>query len=324
MNILMRKTTEIEKSREPSLENLKIKPSLFWLFKQGILYWLRKIFYIMPFVGKSVRFIGHRLLLLGKLDGEEKQRLDSIKLLKEDQEGAQKFHSLYGYSDAIQEIIVAGDYRQQILNPNFISSCSESAILYDHIVTTLLELFRKDTSITELLNFGVSYAHVDSILAKLNPRIHFTGIDRSIFTKLYNEEYFSHINNLKFITGDIFETLEKRKFSNAVLFHTRTLCLLPPSFILHLYKKAAAAGFQYIVGMEQMGISRSTYKEFNFSYEPSPSVIFRNGMFIHNYPGILKESGFRVVDIELIETRHLHRDYRVLSFIAKREAESKV
>ncbi len=99
----------------------------------------------------------------------------------------------------------------------------------------------------------------------------------------------------------------------------RTLPCLPPSFILRLYQAVRKSGFEYVVGMESTGISRSTYAEYDFSEEHRPSVIFRDGMFIHNYPGLLKQAGFQIDNIEFIKTAHPNEDLRILSFIARRD-----
>jgi hypothetical protein len=93
--------------------------------------------------------------------------------------------------------------------------------------------------------------------------------------------------------------------------------VLPPSFVHKLYKAVLNAGFSYIVGMEFFGVSRETSKVFEFSEDPVQSVFFRDFMFLHNYPGILKECGFKLEDIELIKTRHSDEDLRLLSFVAK-------
>ena len=114
-------------------------------------------------------------------------------------------------------------------------------------------------------------------------------MDRGLFTKLYNENLFNEIKNLEFKSVDIFDFLKNEKNAgNSVFFHMRTMPYLPPSFVSKLYKAVFAAGYKYIVGVEQVGISRVTYQDFDFSEELRPSVIFRDEMFIHNYPGLLK------------------------------------
>ncbi len=103
---------------------------------------------------------------------------------------------------------------------NFAEFQTESPVLYEQAIQKIHHLFEKDQNIKSFLNFGVSYAHVDSILAKMHPEIHFVGIDRAPFTKLYNENYFSQIQNLEFVAGDVLEFLNtaEKKFENGVFF----------------------------------------------------------------------------------------------------------
>jgi len=74
--------------------------------------------------------------------------------------------------------------------------------------------------------------------------------------------------------------------------------------------------------MEQIGVSREISKPFEFSDKPAPSLLYRNFMFIHNYPNILEETGFKPDDIELVKTNHPHGDYRILSFVAAAQREA--
>ena len=194
---------------------------------------------------------------------------------------------------------------------------SESKLIYEHIDNILTDLF-STTEIKTFVNFGVSYAHIDSVIASKFSEINFIGIDRSILTKAFNESKFDHLRNLQFINNDIFHFLDKNKVERGVFFHTRTLCLLPKVFIERLYKAVASTKFQYIVCVEQIGISRQTFQPYQFSEEDQPSVAFRGEMFIHNYPALLKSAGFSIERSELVKTDHPHEDYHFISITAKR------
>ncbi len=305
---------------ESKFEHLKINPSGLWLIKQRLLRSLRILFYRIPVLGKACRFIGNIFIQLGNLDGEQKKIIQSRELLLKDEQDAQKFGSPYGYGDAAHELATTMMYHNQLKGERFQGSASESEHLYAHIINKVSKFLSENRSIGQFVNFGVCYAHVDSILAQAHPGVHFIGIDRSVFTKVYNEEQFSQLKNLELVAGDIFDLLIERKLNDGVLFHTRTLCLLPASFIKKLYIAAAQAGIEYFIGVEPIGISRETLNEYGFSEEEKPSVAFRDGMFIHNYPGILKRSGFVTNDMELFKTNHPHEDVRFLSFIARKNA----
>jgi hypothetical protein len=226
------------------------------------------------------------------------------------------FESPYGYEDDFRELKVAVNYQREIQEGFKTPVCSKE--LYRHIVLTCSKLLKKP-QVKDFFNFGISYAYTDSVLAKKFPSVNFSGIDRSDFTKLLNESNFSDISNLEFYTGDIFNHLQKHKSQNGVFFHTRTLTLLPKEFIEKLYKLVFQSGFQYIVCMEQIGMSRQTLKSYEFSDVDQPSVAYREQMYIHNYPYIFEKSGFTVIQSELLKTDHPHSDYRILSIVAKRK-----
>ena len=295
-----------------------IRPSLRWWFNNKTLFYLQKLIYKFPFVGKPFRYIGYRLFFIGKLGEQEQKRLASISLLNNPAQNAQDFGSNYGYNDAVRELSYTALYHNQLREKDFEEQPSESSALYKQAIQVLSKLFDRDKNITHLVNFGVCYAHIDSVLSRKYRQVNFIGVDRSNFTKLYNEEYFADSQNLEFINGDILDLLTQRKFGGLCLLHTRTACYLPKTFMERLYKTAYDSGCRYIIGLEQIGISRQTFKPFEFDESDRPSVLFRDGFFIHNYPGLVSKAGFKIESIELVKTKHPHEDYRILSFVAQR------
>lgn len=299
--------------------NLTINVPKMWLFRQQVRQLVGKVLYRTPPLARIIRGIGHRLVFVGKqLPTEEKNRLHYLTLLRQDSTDAQKFDSPYGYDDDLHEFVVAIEYKQQLEKPDFEHMQSESATLYRHATQKLAKLFDSDPSITSFLDFGVGYAYMESILAQQYPRIYFVGIDRSKFTKLFNDEQFSHLKNVESVAGDIFELLKTRRFDGGVFFHARTMLMLPPSFIKKLYEAVRKAGFRYIVGMEQFGVSRDTWKPYRLSEKEQPSLLYRHFMYMHNYPWFLKNAGFTPIKAEFLKTHHPHPDYRILSFLSKR------
>ncbi|GEM_PF-3039069 len=299
--------------------HLQIRPPRWYLFRQRVRKFFGVVMLRLPLLARLFRGAGRRLAFVGALGKEEQDRRHFLRLLRLDKEGAQNFGSEYGYDDDLHELKVAIEYQQQLKHPDFELQPSESAVLYRGIIEHLGALLRQDRDIRAVVNFGAGYAYVDSELARANPAVTFIGIDRSKFTKLLNDETFSGLKNAEFVAGDIFSLLNSRRFDGGVFFHTRTMLMLPPSFVAALYRAAAAAGFRYIVGFEQFGISRETFQPYQFSDNPQPSVQYRHYMYTHNYPAILRATGFTPTSTELLKTRHPHPDYRVLRFVAKRE-----
>src|SRR4029450_9016104 len=85
-----------------------------------------------------------------------------------------------GYKPDQVELIVAMGYQQEI--EQGLKDNSFSKLLYGRQQTILTELLRSN-EVDKFVNFGVSYAFVDSVLAKQFPNVNFMGVDRSILTK---------------------------------------------------------------------------------------------------------------------------------------------
>lgn len=224
------------------------------------------------------------------------------------------FLSGFGYLSESTELQTAKYYKNQIEGRNT-SSATESFDLYDHVVNVLGNLLTNDYSIEVVSNFGVSYAYVDSVLAKKFVDRKFVGIDRSKLTQLFNQDVFKNLPNLTFQAVDIFEYLASQS-KCGVLVHMRTCTLLPKDFLSSLYLAAYRSNVKYIVGFEQVGWSRETDRAYQFSDDDQNSVVFRGFMNIHNYPGILRAAGFRIERIEMLKTAHPDEDYRIISFVA--------
>ncbi len=264
----------------------------------------------LPFLPKLTQVLNG----LTALASAEKKAAEFERLLKLDDPAANAPGSPYGYADDIHELHVALAYQKEIADG--LKAQSESKVLYQHSEDVLTELIRGDKNIHDAVNFGVSHAHIDSILAGQFTGVQFHGIDRSSLVAFHNHACMGQIKNLHFTVGDVFDLLSSRRWAGGVFFHMRTTVLLTKAFLDRLYAKVREAGFKYIVGFEPIGISRQLNSAYRFSYEDKPSAVYRGGLFIHNYPGILKRAGHEVQRIELVKTGHPHPDMRILSFTA--------
>jgi hypothetical protein len=274
--------------------------------------WLVENRLIFKLILLANRLISSRFIELKRvLDGYKK----SLGRLTSQEKDGYGLDSQYGYAGDVfvNELNTAHKYKKQI-DEGFVGP-SESKRLYQHIVATASELLQNSNAPCHF-NFGVSYAYTDSILARQFPNTKFYGIERTDASRIYNERFFADIDNLSVLSGDVFDLLSKQSFDGGVFFHSRTLLLLPQDFIRKLYTAARLAGFKYIFGTEQYGISRQTGRSYEFSFRPQDSVIYRDFMYIHNWPNILLDSGFELQKIESIKTHHPHEDYRIMSFQA--------
>jgi hypothetical protein len=282
-------------------------------YNSGVSYSIKKLLVSNPFTYRVVGRIGREFRDLEYL---KNVHLKSFELVNEHAPDGVEFDSPYGYQDEVNELSTAIKYKNQ-LEAGVENFASESGVLYRHAEQVLTKLLSRDANIKCFVNFAVSYGYINSLLAPKFPNVKFIGINGSKFTRLLNEESFAHLKNMEFVAGDVFRLFDEREFDGGVLFHARTLTLLPNKpFIERLYKTAAKRKLKYVVGMELIGISRQTGRAYEFSDEDPPSVAYRGGMFIHNYPGILKNARFLLLRSELVKTDHPHEDFRILSFTA--------
>lgn len=279
------------------------------------------------FINATQKSLGILKKLIGHLDSynqirnDERNLIERINSIKESPENSQRFGSGYGYDDEIREFNVVVEYYNQLksIEEGKENILSESQILYERSDTSISDIISHDSEVKTFLNFGVGYAHIDSKLALKFPSCKFIGLDRSELTKTFNKNCFSTIQNLSFVAGDVIDYLENNRFNGGIFYTSRILCFLPKSFNQRLYNAVAKAGFKYIVGFEQTGISRQTMKPFEFSENETPSVVYRGLMYIHNYPELIVKAMFRVTKIELIKTNHPHKDIRLIHFVGIRE-----
>ena len=248
----------------------------------------------------------------------EQQTRQYIKILESNNPKTLEFDSGYGYETEIRELDTAIKYYKELNGQNVNTLRSESGVLYKHVLKILDDLVAKDKEIRKLLDFGVCYGHIVSEVAKRFPHISSYGIDRSGLTKVFNEFLFQDLNNLHIESGDVFDLFKDTDFQKGIFFHSRTLVLLPPSFLDKLYQSVHEAGFKYILGAEQFGISWQTGKPFRLSEEKTDSVVYRNHMFLHNYPEILLRANYRIQYGKILKTNHPDPNLRIFVFLASR------
>lgn len=297
--------------------HLTVKPPFRWWVRYRLAKATAHFLERAPLVAKLSRYVGYKLIHFANVGANYKASDKNVGLLEKNEETANRVGSPYGYNE-IMELETVLTYHSQLMDKNFENVRSESPALYREAVNTLGKLFKSDPEVTSMLDFGVALGHMNSILARQFERVKFFGIDRSPLVKACNEVIYSDVKNLFFEAGDVFDLIRLKDFKSGVLFHARTILILPPSFVKKLYAEVYKAGFKYIVGFEQIGVSRQTNKPYAFSDEPKPSLHYRSFMTIHNYPALLKEAGFKVEEIDLVKTNHPHEDLRIVKFVAKR------
>jgi len=181
-----------------------------------------------------------------------------------------------------------------------------------YITEKKIESFiNKHTDIKTVINFGVFCAVPDFNLANRHPEIKFIGVDRENSTKQLNDNAFQ-ADNLSFHAMDLIDIIysdrkEVRDFlaklvkenPEVMIFHARTATLIYPEALKRFYKACAEIGIKYISLYENMCISRSHLKYFDFDDLPADSIPYFSIMMIHNYKKFLAEAGYDIVDKEI-------------------------
>lgn len=307
-----------------SYSHLKIQVSKEFYKKIKLGYPLNKLsrfyihfYFITKFLSgfKIIRKIARQIIYFYQYNNTvNRKTLRSIELLKKKHSvKANDFNSEFGYEDEFEEIQSLVSYAKQ-LKDNFPGQ-SESKQLYSSIEEIYPSIINK-YKINNFINFGSLYSHIDSELAKKFPQTNFICANRSTYTKIINNKMFGHIKNITFVDGDVLDFLENNKFDNDLFFSARTYDLLPKEFIETLFQSVYRSGFKYISFIDIIGISHQTMECYNFSDDDKPSVAYRGGMYLHNYPGILRKFGYRVVESKLIKTDHPFEDLRFIFILS--------
>ena len=278
----------------------------------------------VPLVTKGLDEAGRLLVAIGNLGHQMRTTETSIQRLTSEKATApQKFGSEFGYTSTFVELEVALTSHRQLESPDYANCIPDSPLLFDVIIDTMRQILDSDKRVSKVVNFGVSFAHIDGLLAEAFPHIEFIGIDRSEQVRAYNETHFKERPNLSFLAGDVLDVLEQGDFKHAVLFHMRTLSFMPYSFVTKLYDAAAGASFSHICGFECWGLSRQLHGWYDLNDSTSESsVAFREHLFLHHYPRALETAGFHATECDLLPTRSRQPDYRTACFRAARLEDS--
>lgn len=119
----------------------------------------------------------------------------------------------------------------------------------------------------------------------------------------------------RFVAGDVFDFLRDHRID--ALLHINVGVYFLPALIGKLYAAAREAGARYLIAFEPSGISRQTNRYYSYGPTPSPSVVFRGPMLLHNYPNLMLEQGFEIVHQELVRPPHPDGDFRSAFFLSK-------
>lgn len=185
--------------------------------------------------------------------------------------------------------------------------------------SAVAKVLSADKSVTSLIDFGCHYGWLGNEIAQKFPNIRIISTDRFEEMQALNRAEFP-ASNLEFpAVPDIaaFVRENPSAFKDAVFTHTYTTMFLLPAAVRDLYQALHTAGTKYIVAHEQLGFSRHRLRQYQFSYQPQPSMWHRDAILLHNYPEIMRSAGFELIEAKAFPMPVPQRDWRSALFIAK-------
>jgi len=270
-----------------------------------------KMFIFKQYISNLIGKISSRLMLLGQnyLDNEKRVALlnDAMKTKKADLD--------IDYYDEQHEIDVWKKYHAVLTG----KLNHPHTIFHHELFRDLVRALICSQNNKSIVNFGVSCAYSDALLAGEHPNTKFYGVDRSKVTKELNEENYAK-ENISFYNMDICDFLKKYgdEISNGILVHQRVGAVLYPEKLRMLYKACYENNINTILCLEPIGYSRPMQEFYKFSFEPKDSIVFRAPLLMHNYPNLLKEAGYRCDVVDALSYQHPHEDIKILEIVATR------
>lgn len=248
---------------------------------------------------------------------KESQYLDKIHRLKKHiNKGAIRWEDEECYTNDY-DIAVWLQYKSQFSSIHEKHNTIHRSQLSKRHITTVIS---EKKWIQAIINFGSSYAWLENSIAQEHPDIPIYGLDRFEEVSSLNRKEFNS-NNLHFIsTGDILEYLDTKPlfFNNSIFHHCYVCMFMLPRYIENLYTKLHHAGVKYIVCHEHQAFSCQEKKIYEFSATKQiDSVLHKGHLLLHNYPYLLKQSGFKVISQEIVKTPHPEKDFNSTIFIAE-------
>ena len=185
----------------------------------------------------------------------------------------------------------------------------------------LLRIIQDDARVGNVVNFGSAHGWLEHEVASKVPRLRVWGLDRSKRTMNLNRREFRS-GNCSFGAGDIHEFIEGNHsaLEKSIFCHVNVGVYFLPEFMKQSYHAVFRAGALYVVLFEPSGLSRQTGDFYRYSMEVRDSVVFRGPMILHNYPNLLRKSGYEVIKASLHAPPHPHKDFRSVEFTARRKS----
>lgn len=168
-----------------------------------------------------------------------------------------------------------------------------------HLLEQTRRLLGENGGIDAVANFGCFAGAIDQKLAREFPQVRFFGVDRGPFIKSRNEAQFA-APNLEYFAADFLDWLrDSAPVGDGLLLHSRTAIYVMPAMLEKIYRLAREKGYRHVLLAENFGIDRATatWPAFGTGFA---SYLLRNRILVHDYPQLLRRSGFAPGAMRLI------------------------
>ena len=268
--------------------------------------------------------LGHILrLLVGRCVAQALREYEAFaqasKLRNEGRLSEVEIKAIREYEEARLE---DAQYRRKLLSARITDETlrrPEAASSYQQAALLCLPLLAdKALGIRSMANVGTRIDIVSSYLAQKFPDVQFISIDLPSNLREVNCEL-PQSPNWSFVSGYALDLFERQEVTADLVLFSYT-CEVIRNRELHQYFAALAKFAKYVVLNEQwwpthkpaslVGIIRPE------DIDPDDSVIAgKPGAYHHNYPAILKRSGFEVLSSEIVEVHG--REFWALHVVAR-------
>jgi hypothetical protein len=195
------------------------------------------------------------------------------------------------------------------------------------ILPLVAEVLEGDPSISSVMNVGVSYAHIDGLLARTYPAVRFTCVDFATNLADYNAEFARE--NLEFRSGYAMEMMESGELRADVMLMSSAAYEIKNAEVRRYFELFAKNGGRYVVLNDPIYPlpGGAIVDPDDVSLDESRPVhslqgvgVHRHGPLarVHNYRKMLEAAGFEVIHYHVF--RPQFTDLRMANVIGRRRA----
>jgi SAM-dependent methyltransferase len=234
------------------------------------------------------------------------------------------YSSNIGYSSEKYDLYIAKRYKAWFDgSQHFAEKEQRLGTWFHHAIKENVKFIKETPSVRRVVNFGACFGIVEYEISKECEAVDIFGIDRSELVKKFNENLFGN-KNLHFVAADILDFIDKYEdLSDTHFMVMRTAFIFPENFIQSLFDLLREKRIGSIFILEQYGYCHDVGGLYEFSESYQPSLHYRGGSMVHNYPYFCKEAGLSILNIQYflpLELTNTHTDAnRGISLIASRK-----